>query len=110
MKLDSILDDLDLFYTVSLEESLGESDRKFISDKMVEIATSCKYWLDNCKNLTTDLRIRFQRIKKYADETIAEIEKGYDVLLHWTAMRAAILDQLAELKKGPNRSHATEVA
>lgn len=90
--MDEAVDTLDFLYEQSLDEQLGEKDLSFIVDAMGKIANKCEDWLTSPKvELTGEAKMRFAVLRKMANDTVAEIKKGYDVLLHWAKMRDYIV-------------------
>lgn len=86
--MDNTIDTLDFLYVQSLEEDLCEQDRAYIVTAMEGIAKKCDEWLAQTKfALTAEAKMRFAVLKKMATDTIDEVQRGIDCLIHWTKMR-----------------------
>lgn len=84
----STLETLDFLYEQSLDEDLGQQDRDYIVKAMERIAEKCEDFLTSPKiELTGEAKMRFAVLRKMANDTIDEVKKGEDVLIHWAKMR-----------------------
>jgi len=86
--MDTTIDTLDFLYEQSLDEDLGQEDRSYIVKAMEEIAKKSDAWLTQTKfALTAEAKMRFTVLKKMATDTIDEVTRGIDCLIHWAKMR-----------------------
>ena len=81
-----MIDQLDSVYTRTLDDPATDADRKIVLAAQKEIAAKCDGWLAT-DALTPETRSNFTALRKHARETIAEVERGEDVLLHWHVQR-----------------------
>lgn len=88
--MENFIDDLDFLYEQSLDEELCDKDKQFIVSKMESIIVWCDKWLSKAKKLTGEAVMRFADLKKSALASIADINGGTDVLVHWGVQREAL--------------------
>lgn len=89
--MDKTIDTLDFLYEQSFDEQLDEKDLGFIVDAMRKIAGKCDVWLNSAFELTGEAKMRFLVLKKMALDSIDEICRKEDCLIHWAKMRDYIV-------------------
>ena len=83
-----LLDRLDALYIFEEPTAADRAEVKSIQERIV---TRCDEWLTSpTANLSVELRMMFHRLRRYATDTLAEMERGYDMLLHYAPQRELI--------------------
>ena len=82
------LDALDSIYTATLDRAPTPDERKQIAARMEHFISACDTWLTaTYLPLSAELRSDLRRFRALACDTLNDLDKGTDVLIHWPLQR-----------------------
>lgn len=77
---------LDEIYSRSIDEKETDADRKLVGSLQRQLIGKCDTWLASGV-LNAEKRSFFKHLRDLAAASCAELERGYDILLHWPLQR-----------------------
>lgn len=86
MTLNETISAIDGVYGRSLLEPANDKDKRFVLAFQLQLVAKCDSWLKSSE-LSSEKRCNFNKLRRLAEKSLAEQEKGYDILMHWPLQR-----------------------